>query len=125
MIVKPLIGVWIWAISASMRRRCFWRNAWGTSWGGSGFFGHGIGDNPTASMPGACCGSAETQGGYRLLSQDGFDWLDMLEPHSECTRERMAAHPVVLCVQDTTQPPGRQRERTLAGRLRTGGRAGR
>lgn len=62
-----------------------------------------LADKPTASLPGACRGWAETQGAYRFLSQDGFDWLDMLEPHRECTRKRMVAHPVVLCVQDTTE----------------------
>jgi hypothetical protein len=62
-----------------------------------------LGDKPTASLPGACRGWAETQGAYRFLSQDGFDWLDMLAPHRECTHKRMAAHPVVLCIQDTTE----------------------
>ncbi len=29
--------------------------------------------------------------------------MDILEPHRQCTRERMATQPVVLCVQDTTE----------------------
>ena len=29
--------------------------------------------------------------------------MDILEPHRQCTRARMAQHPVVLCLQDTTE----------------------
>lgn len=62
-----------------------------------------LADRPTASLPGACAGWAETQGAYRLLRQDSFEWLDILEPHRACTLRRMAPHPVVLCLQDTTE----------------------
>ena len=62
-----------------------------------------LSDKPTASLPGACSGWAETQGAYRFLSQESFDWLDMLDPHRVCTCRRMLAHPVVLCIQDTTE----------------------
>jgi hypothetical protein len=62
-----------------------------------------LADKPTASLPAACNGWAETQGAYRLLSQETFEWLDLLEPHRGCTLRRMAAHPVALCIQDTTE----------------------
>ena len=62
-----------------------------------------LADRPTASPPGACDGWAETRGAYRLFRQERFDWLDILEPHRACTRRRMAPHPVVLCIQDTTE----------------------
>jgi hypothetical protein len=62
-----------------------------------------LADKPTASLPGACRGWAETQAAYRFLAQEKLDWMDLLEPHRQCTRTRMAAHPVVLCVQDTTE----------------------
>jgi hypothetical protein len=62
-----------------------------------------LADRPTASLPGACAGWAETQGAYRLFRQESFDWLDILEPHRACTTRRMAPHPVVLCLQDTTE----------------------
>jgi hypothetical protein len=62
-----------------------------------------LAERPTASIPGACNGWAETQAAYRFLSQETFDWMDILEPHRQCTRERMATQPVVLCVQDTTE----------------------
>ncbi|AFL74835.1 IS4/Tn5 family transposase DNA-binding protein [Thiocystis violascens] len=61
-----------------------------------------LAERPMASLPGACHGWAETQAAYRFLAQDAFDWMDILEPHRQCTRERMATQPVVLCVQDTT-----------------------
>jgi len=62
-----------------------------------------LAERPTASIPGACNGWAETQGAYRFLSGDEYDWMDILEPHRQCTRVRMAPHPVVLCLQDTTE----------------------
>jgi hypothetical protein len=62
-----------------------------------------LAEQPTASIPGACNGWAETQAAYRLLASDAYDWLDILEPHRVCTQTRMAAHPVVLCLQDTTE----------------------
>lgn len=58
---------------------------------------------PTASIPAACGGWAETQAAYRLLADDDIEWADILAPHLACTQQRMAAHPVVLCIQDTTE----------------------
>jgi len=62
-----------------------------------------LAERPTASIPGACSGWAETQAAYRFLSAEEYDWMDILEPHRQCTRARMAEHPVVLCLQDTTE----------------------
>ncbi len=62
-----------------------------------------LAERPTASIPGACNGWAETQAAYRFLGSETYDWLDILEPHRACTQTRMAAHPVVLCLQDTTE----------------------
>ena len=62
-----------------------------------------LADQPTASIPGACNGWAETQAAYRFLGCDDYDWQDILEPHRQCTQARMAVHPVVLCLQDTTE----------------------
>lgn len=59
--------------------------------------------NPTSSIPQACGGWAETQAAYRLLAQDEIGWEDILRPHWESARQRIAAHPVVLCLQDTTE----------------------
>jgi hypothetical protein len=62
-----------------------------------------LAEQPTASIPGACSGWAETQAAYLLLSAEEYDWMDILEPHRQCTRACMAEHPVVLCLQDTTE----------------------
>lgn len=62
-----------------------------------------LAERPTASIPGACNGWAETQAAYRFLAGEEYEWMDILEPHRQCTRERMAEHPVVLCLQDTTE----------------------
>ena len=62
-----------------------------------------LAERPTASIPGACNGWSETQAADRLLGAEGDDWLDILEPHRQCTQARMATQPVVLCLQDTTE----------------------
>jgi len=65
-------------------------------------------DKPTASIPGACPDWAETQGAYRFFDQANDDkrslgWQDILDPHIAQTEARMRQHPVVLCLQDTTE----------------------
>jgi hypothetical protein len=67
-----------------------------------------LGNAPSASIPGACNGKAETQAAYRFFDQAradkrGVGWEDVLTPHMECTEARMAEHPVVLCLQDTSE----------------------
>lgn len=56
-----------------------------------------------ASIPQACGGWAETQAAYRFLAQDEIDWQGILAPHWQCSHTRMSVHPVVLCIQDTTE----------------------
>lgn len=58
---------------------------------------------PTGSIPLACGGWAETKAAYRLLDNPALDWREILEVHTERTCERMREHPVVLCLQDTTE----------------------
>lgn len=62
-----------------------------------------LASNPTASIPGACGGWAETAAAYRFLAQEELEWRDILAPHWDCSVERMRAHDVVLCIQDTTE----------------------
>ncbi|WP_194714955.1 IS4 family transposase [Noviherbaspirillum soli] len=59
--------------------------------------------HPTASIPHACNGWAETQAAYRFLAQQGIGWDDILVPHFYCTQQRMQGRPGVLCIQDTTE----------------------
>lgn len=65
-------------------------------------------EQPTASIPGACGGAAETKAAYRFFDQANEDqrelgWEAILQPHRVSTVARMRAHPVVLCLQDTTE----------------------
>jgi hypothetical protein len=66
--------------------------------------------NPTASIPQACQGWAETKAAYRFFAREELDWRAVLQPHWERTEERMRACSRVLCPQDsaeldfTTQP---------------------
>lgn len=67
-----------------------------------------LADKPTASIPGACGDWAETQAAYRFFEQSSdkkrkLGWEDILAPHIASTEARMRQHPVVLCLQDTTE----------------------
>lgn len=62
-----------------------------------------LAQKPEASIPEACGGWAETVAAYRFLEQEKVGWRDILAPHWQCTETRMAACPVVLCLQDTTE----------------------
>jgi hypothetical protein len=58
---------------------------------------------PQASIPAACQGWAETQGAYRFFSHPRVTARAVLQPHRDATVRRIAAQPVVLLVQDTTE----------------------
>ena len=58
---------------------------------------------PTASIPMASNGWSETIATYRFLGNEAVDWRDIMAPHYAQTRQRMRAHAVVLCLQDTTE----------------------
>lgn len=69
-----------------------------------------LADKPTASIPGACQDWTETQAAYRFFNQAeaeeeqaGLTMEDVLRPHLQRTRQRMAQHAVVLCQQDTSE----------------------
>jgi len=59
--------------------------------------------HPTASIPAACGGYAETAAAYRFFDNDRTDFDGVLAPHIDATRLRVAAQPVVLFVPDTTE----------------------
>ena len=59
--------------------------------------------HPTASIPAACGGHAEMTAAYRLYDNDKVGFHNVLQPHCEATRSRMAAQPVVLLVPDTSE----------------------
>jgi hypothetical protein len=59
--------------------------------------------DPTASVPKACHTWGETMAAYRFFDNDSVDWRTILTPHWNQTQQRMQAHPVILCLQDTTE----------------------
>ena len=58
---------------------------------------------PSASIPNACSNWTETIAAYRFLGNDALSWQDVMQPHWQASVQRMAQHPVVLCLQDTTE----------------------
>ena len=50
-----------------------------------------LSQQPSASIPDACGGWAETKAAYRLLAHDKIGWEDILAPHWAHTKERMRA----------------------------------
>jgi len=58
---------------------------------------------PSASIPGACRGWAETKAAYRFFAHPRVTAQKALSPHSDATLARIAEHPVVLLPQDTTE----------------------
>lgn len=61
-----------------------------------------LGKHPTQSIP---CGSAEwadTKATYNFFKNEKVTGAKVLKPHQDRTWERVASHPVVLAVQDTT-----------------------
>lgn len=72
---------------------------------------------PTASIPAACDGWAETMGAYRFLGNEEVEWRDMMQPHWDRTAGRMHPFPVVLCLADTTELDFNGQEMEGAGPL--------
>ena len=62
-----------------------------------------LGEQPSASIPEACRGAAEMHAAYRFLGREAVDWRELMQPHWDASARRMQSHPVVLCIQDTTE----------------------
>jgi len=61
-----------------------------------------LGAHPRQSIPAACGGYAEMTAAYRLFDNEKVRFENVLAPHIEATRRRMAEQPVVILAQDTT-----------------------
>lgn len=70
---------------------------------------------PTASIPAACGGRTEMVAAYRFCENDKTSFEAVLQPHREATRQRMAAQPVVILPQDTTEIDTTRPEQEVAG----------
>jgi hypothetical protein len=62
-----------------------------------------LGAHPTASIPAACGGYRETAAAYRFFDNEKVGFENVLQPHVDATRIRIAAQPVVVLVPDTTE----------------------
>jgi len=70
---------------------------------------------PTASIPAACGGRAELVAAYRFCANEKASFEAVLQPHRDATRQRMAAQPVVILPQDTTELDLTRPEQEVAG----------
>jgi hypothetical protein len=70
---------------------------------------------PTASIPGACGGYAETAAAYRLFDNKKVHFENVLQPHIDATRGRVADQPVVVLAQDTSEIDLTRPEQQVAG----------
>ena len=80
--------------------------------------------DPAASINAACGGWGDTMAAYRFFDNDSVTPEQILEPHREATRQRIAEHPVVLVVQDTTELDFTDHPQKDAGCLNTEKRFG-
>lgn len=62
-----------------------------------------LAQKPGASIPNACQTWSETIAAYRFLSNEDVSWDDVMQAHWQASEQRIGQHPVVLCLQDTTE----------------------
>jgi len=74
-----------------------------------------LGGHPTASVPAACGGAAEMAAAYRLFDNKKVHFDNVLAPHIEATRRRMAERSVVILAQDTTEIDLTRPQQQVAG----------
>ena len=70
---------------------------------------------PTASIPAACGGRAEMTAAYRLFDNEKASFDNILQAHTDAAAQRMAAEPVVVLVQDTSEIDVTRPQRQVAG----------
>jgi hypothetical protein len=70
---------------------------------------------PTASIPAACGGRTEMVAAYRFCENENTSFDSVLRSHIDATRERMAAQPIALLVQDTSEIDVTRPEQPVAG----------
>ena len=62
-----------------------------------------VAKKPSYSIPAACGGFKETAAAYRFFDNENVTFESVLKPHREQTFVRMAAQPIVILAQDTTE----------------------
>ena len=61
-----------------------------------------LGENPQASLPEACCDAASLSATYRFFDNDKISPEEILKSHILASINRLAEHPIILAIQDTT-----------------------
>ena len=74
-----------------------------------------LSERPTASIPTACGGHAEMTAAYRFFDNEKTTFDNVLLPHIQASRERIAAQSVVMLVQDTTEVDVTRPEQVVQG----------
>jgi hypothetical protein len=75
-----------------------------------------LGQAPGASIPQACQGRhSEIAAAYRFFDHEAATPANILAPHAQATQARIAAHPTVLLVQDTTEMDMSQPQQRIHG----------
>lgn len=72
---------------------------------------------PARSIPAACCGRAEVEAAYRFFDNPRVHEAAILAPHLTASQARIAAQPVVLIAQDTTEIDLTRPEQVVGGPL--------
>lgn len=72
-------------------------------------------ERPMASIPTACGGCAELNAAYRFFDNEKVEFKNILQPHVDSTWLRIAAQPVVLMVNDTTEIDLTRPQQQVAG----------
>ena len=80
--------------------------------------------DPSASVNGSFRTWSETLAAYRFFDNNAVTPEQILQPHREATKRRIAEHPVVLIVQDTTELDFTSHPQQDAGCLNTESRFG-
>lgn len=62
-----------------------------------------LGERPSPSIPTACRGWAETMAAYRLFDNEKVTMESVLAAHERAAVARIEQHPIVLCIEDTTE----------------------
>ena len=74
-----------------------------------------LAERPTASIPAACGGKRETDAAYEFFDNPKVTFDQVLQPHFDATRQRIAQQKVVLFVQDTTEMDVTRPEQQVVG----------
>jgi hypothetical protein len=74
-----------------------------------------LGGHPTASIPAACGGYAETMAAYRFFDNDKAGFESILQSHIGATWRRIAQQAVVILAQDTTEVDFTRPEQQMVG----------